>query len=119
MFEYHPFRYIDFKEQANICKQAAQCTAERIPTCGAEFYMDFGFMRSSTEDYKRPNKATNQVVTLYDGYSAHLVIVDGASRHVWVLLTKSKDPPIDILRAFMSRYGLKTGLVQTDQGSEQ
>ncbi len=55
---------------------------------------------------------------LYDGYSAHLVIVDGASRRVWVLLTKSKDPLIDILRAFMSKYGLKTGLVQTDQGGE-
>jgi hypothetical protein len=55
VFEYHPSRYINFKEQAYIRKQAAQCTAERIPTCGAEFYMDFGFMRSSTEDYKRPN----------------------------------------------------------------
>jgi hypothetical protein len=102
MFEYHPFRYINFKEQAYICKQAAQCTAERIPTCGAEFYMDFGFMRSSTKDYKRPNKATDRVVTSYDGYSAHLVIVDGASRRVWVFLTKSKELPINILRAFMS-----------------
>jgi hypothetical protein len=75
-------------------------------------------MRSSTEDYKRPNKATDWVVTSYDGYSAHLDIVDGASWHVWVFLTKSKDPLIDILRAFMSRYGLKTGLVRTDQGGE-
>ena len=61
MFEYHPFHYIGFKEQANICKQAAQCTAEHIPACGAEFYIDFGFMQSSTEDYKRPNKATDRV----------------------------------------------------------
>jgi hypothetical protein len=67
VFEYHPFQYIDFKEQAYIHKQAAQCTAECIPTCGAEFYMDFGFMRSSTKDYKHPNKATNRVITLYDG----------------------------------------------------
>jgi hypothetical protein len=86
--------------------------------CGAEFYMDFGFMRSSTEDYKCPNKATDRVVTLYDGYSAHLVIVDSASRRVWVFLNQSKDPPIDILRAFMSRFGLKKGLVRTDQGDE-
>jgi hypothetical protein len=118
MFEYHPFCYIDFKEQAYIRKQAAQLTAERIPTCGAEFYMDFGFMWSSTKDNKWPNKATERVVTLYDGYSAHLVIVVDASWRVWVFLTKSKDPPIDILRAFMSRYGLKTGLVRTDQGGE-
>ena len=79
VFEYHPFCYIDFKEQAYIWKQAAQRMAERIPTCGAEFFMDFGFMRSSTEDYRRPNKATDRVVTSYDGHSSHLVIVDGAS----------------------------------------
>ena len=44
VFEYHPFQSIDFKEQAYIQKQAAQRTAERIPTCGAEFFMDFAFM---------------------------------------------------------------------------
>jgi hypothetical protein len=89
VFEYHPFRYIDFKEQAYIRKQAAQRKAERIPTCGAEFYMDFGFMWSSTEDYKCPNKSTDQVVTSYDGYSSHLIIVDGASGRVWIFLTSS------------------------------
>jgi hypothetical protein len=55
VFEYHPFRLIDFKEQAYIRKQAAQRVAERIPTCGAEFFMDFAFMRASISDYKRPN----------------------------------------------------------------
>jgi hypothetical protein len=44
VFKYHPFWFIDFKEQAYIRKQAAQRKAERIPTCGAEFFMDFGFM---------------------------------------------------------------------------
>jgi hypothetical protein len=73
--------------------------------------MDFGFIRSSTEDYKCPNKSTDRVVISYDGYSAHLVIVDGASRRVWVFLTSSKDPPIAVLRAFMSRFGSKKGLV--------
>jgi hypothetical protein len=118
VFEYHSFRYIDFKEQAYTRKQAAQRKTERIHTCGAELYMDFGFMRSSTEDYKCPNKSTDQVVTLYDGYSSHLIIVDGASRRVWIFLTSSKDPPIAILRAFISRFGSTTGLVRTDQGGE-
>jgi hypothetical protein len=49
VFEYHPFRYINFKEQAYIRKQAAQRTAECIPTWSAEFYMDFCFMQSSTK----------------------------------------------------------------------
>jgi hypothetical protein len=103
VFEYHPFRYIDFKEQAYICKQTARRTSKRIPTCGAELNMNFGFMRSSTNDYKRPNKATDLVVTLYDGYSAHLVIVDGASRWVWV------EPPINILRAFYVKIWFEKG----------
>jgi hypothetical protein len=80
--------------------------------------MDFGFIRSSTEDYKHPNKTTDRIVSSYDGYSAHLIIVDGASRRVWVFLTTSKDPPIAILRAFMKQFASKTGLVWTDQGDE-
>jgi len=92
VFEYHPFRSIDFKEQAYIRKQAVQRVAERIPTCGAEFFMDFAFMRASTSDYKRPNKHTDQVVTSYDGHSSHLIIVNSASRRVWAFLTKTKEP---------------------------
>jgi hypothetical protein len=67
VFEYQLFHYVDFKEQAYIRKQAAQHTAERIPMCGAEFYMDFGFLRSLTDKYKRPNKATDCIVLSYDG----------------------------------------------------
>jgi hypothetical protein len=118
VFEYHPFRSIDFKEQAYIRKQAARRTAERLPTCGAEFFMDFAFMRSSTDDYKRPNKATDRIVTSYDGHSSHLIVVDGASRRVWAFLTKSKEPPLDILRSFMTKFGIGNGVVRTDQGGE-
>jgi hypothetical protein len=118
VFEYHPFRSIDFKEQAYIRKQAAQRVAKRIPTCGAEFFMDFAFMRASTSDYKRPNKHTDRIVTSYDGYASHLVIVDSASHRVWASLTKSKEPPLDILSAFMKKFGIGNGVVRTDQGGE-
>jgi hypothetical protein len=118
VFEYHPFRHIDFKEQAYIRKQPARKSAERLPDCGSEFFMDFGFMRASTDNYKRPNKTTNRVVQSYDGYSAYLLIVDGASRRVWVFLTKSKNPPIEILRAFLTKFGLSKGVIRTDQGGE-
>ncbi len=50
-FAYHPFHFVDFKEQAYICKQPAWRTAEWIPHCSAELLMDFGFMRALTEDY--------------------------------------------------------------------
>ncbi len=80
--------------------------------------MDVAFMRTSTEDYKRPNKATDRIVTSYDGYSSHLVIVDSTSRRVWAFLTKSKDPPINILWAFLKKFGVGTGVIRTDQGSK-
>ena len=82
VFEYHPFHLINFKEQAYIRKQAAQHVAERIPTCGAELFMDFVFIWASTSDYKRPNKHTDRVVTLYDGHTSHLIILDSAFRRV-------------------------------------
>ena len=37
----------------------------------------------------------------------------------WVFLTKSKDPPIDIVRAFLTLHGHSDGgCVRTDQGGE-
>ena len=39
VFEYHPFRFIDFKEQARIWKQAAQRTTDR----GSQALFLYGF----------------------------------------------------------------------------
>ncbi len=88
-FHYHPFRFIDFKEQARIWKQAAQRTAVRTCDAGRRYYMDFGFMRASSSDYRKPNPKTDQVVQSWDGYSSYLLIVDEASPFMWVFLTKS------------------------------
>ena len=80
--------------------------------------MDFAFMRSSTDDDKCPNKTTDHIVTSYDDHSSHLIIVDGASRRVRAFITKSKEPPLDILLAFMMKFGIASGVVRTDQGGE-
>ena len=81
--------------------------------------MDSGFMRSSTSDYTRPNKSTDRVVSSYDGYTLYLLVIDEAARCAWVFLTKSKDPPIDIVRAFLTLHGhSKGGCIRTDQGGE-
>jgi hypothetical protein len=56
VFDHHPFRFVDFKEQAQIRKQAAQRSAVWTTECKRRFYMDFGFMRASTSDYSRPDK---------------------------------------------------------------
>jgi len=52
-FHYHPFRFIDWKEEARIQKQAAQRSAERTTDCKRRFYMDFGFMRASATRWLR------------------------------------------------------------------
>jgi hypothetical protein len=59
--------------------------------------MDFGFMHPSTLDYTRQDKSKNRVVQSYDGYFSYLLIVKEATCFVWVFLTNSKSPPIDIL----------------------
>jgi hypothetical protein len=118
VFKYHPFWFIDFKKQAYIRKQPAKRMTKRIPGCGSEFFMDFGSMRASIEDYKCPNKATGRIVRSYNGYCAYLLIVDGESRRVRVFLTTNKEPPITILRAFMRKFGIAKGVVHTDQGGK-
>ncbi len=73
---------------------------ERILEVGRRFYMDFGFMRASSSDYTKPNKKLDRVVDSWDGYSSYLLIVDEASRYIWVFLTRTKEPPLDIIFFF-------------------
>jgi hypothetical protein len=81
--------------------------------------MDFGFMRASTSDYSRRDKSKDRVVSSYDGFSSYLLIVDEASRYVWVFLTASKSPPIDIVKEFLTQHGHDNGgCIRTDQGGE-
>ncbi len=76
-------------------------------------------MRASTSDYSRPNKLHYHVVASWDGYSSYLLVVDDASRYIWVFLTTSKEPPLDIIDTFLDRFGhFKGGSVWTDQGGE-
>ena len=120
-FDYHPFRFIDFKAQAQIRKQAAQRSAVRTSECKRRYYMDFGFMRASADDFKKGSrlKSDDRVVFSYDGYSSYLLVVDEASRYVWVFLTSSKDPPIDLVTTFLQLHGHPDGgCVRTDQGGE-
>lgn len=76
-------------------------------------------MRASSSNFSRPDKHTDRVVMSYDRFSAYLLVVDEASRYVWVFLTTSKMPPVDIIDAFLSRFGhAHGGSIRTDQGGE-
>ena len=81
--------------------------------------MDFGFMRASTSDYSTPNLETDRVVESFDGCVAYLIIVDKASKFVWIFLRKSKEPPIELVSHFLQMYGRRWGgVIHCDQGGE-
>ena len=45
--------------------------------------------------------------------------MDEASWYIWVFLTKSEDPPIDIIETFLGRFGhADGGIIRTNQGGE-
>ena len=118
-FECHPFRFVDHKTAARMCKKAKGGKVARVDGCGKRFYMDFGFMRASTTDFNRPDETTDRVVESYDKFTSYLLIVDEHSRYTWVLLMKSKEPPIEDVTAFLETFGLESGgLIRCDQGGE-
>ena len=94
---------------AGIKKQSARKDPSRVTKRGERFHADFGFIRASDADYNRPSKLTDRVVLSYNGYNSYLAISDEVSRHVWIFLTPSKEPPIDIMRTFLARFGNPEG----------
>jgi hypothetical protein len=67
----------------------------------------------------KPNKKNDRVVLSYNGFSSYLLIIDEASRFVWVFLTNTQEPPLDIVDRFLSRFGhAHGGSIRTDQGGE-
>jgi hypothetical protein len=76
-------------------------------------------MRASTTDYSRQDKSKDWVVLSYDGFLAYLLIVDEASHYVWIFLTNSKSPPLDIIEEFLTLHGHAEGeCIRTDQGGK-
>ena len=59
------------------------------------------------------------MVLSYDGFSSYLLIVDEATRYVWVFLTHKKEPLMDIIDTFLHHFGhTHGGSIRTDLGGE-
>jgi hypothetical protein len=83
--------------------------------------MDFGFIRASSDNYQRPNSCSDCVVDSYNGYSSYLLIVDDKSSMTWIFLTRSKSPPLEIIRLFLRTFGCDQnvgGFIRCNQGRE-
>jgi len=107
--EWHPFRYIDFAEQARVRKQPAGRDPDKVTERAARVYLDYGFIRASNEDYSRPDRKKDRIVESYDGYTSYLLVVDEVSKYAWIFLTKSKEPPVEICRIFFKQFGNVNG----------
>jgi hypothetical protein len=78
--------------------------------------MDMGFVRGSKY---RTKDEDGQMVTSLDGYNSYLLIIDRATRYMWVFLSKYKTPKIDTIRGFLQTHGAKgpqQRYVRTDKG---
>lgn len=81
--------------------------------------MDFGFLRATAEDFRTTNLKTDRIVESFDGYKSYLIVVDKTTRYAWLFLTKTKKPPVGIIRHFLSKFGHEDGgLIRVDQGGE-
>jgi hypothetical protein len=79
-FEWHPFCFIDFKEQTRVRKQAAGKDPFKVAMRGQRFHMNYGFIRASNDNFSRPNIKKDQVVESFDGYTSYLLVVDEVSK---------------------------------------
>jgi hypothetical protein len=87
---------------------------------GTSFHMDLGFIRgpSNLEDVVKNGATPNKtIVKSRDGYEAYLLIIDAATRYIWVFLLKGKHPPIATIAQFLQKHGSATkGKITTTPG---
>lgn len=114
-FAQHPFsKHLECAD-AGIAKQPSGKSPTPVNERGQHFYVDFGFMRASTFDYTQHDPAKDRVIQSYDGYNSYQIIVNKISRFLWVFHYRNKEPPIDIMGAFLTLFGHKEGrMFQTD-----
>ena len=86
---------------------------------GQHLHIDFGFVRGS--DYAVKDEK-GRLMTSIDGFRSYCLVIDRASRHISIILTKLKKPPITELRHLLtqlrSRVKSTQCTVTTDLGGE-
>ena len=80
------FSKMEAKMSARIRKLPARKDPVKITKQGQQFYLDFGFMQASTDDYSRPDKGKDRIIRSYDGYSSYILIVEKIPPYVWIFL---------------------------------
>jgi hypothetical protein len=85
---------------------------------GQHFQVNFGFMKGS--GYGKMDEE-GRTITSIDGFRSYFLIIDRKTWYVWVFLTKTKKPPINIFAQFLKDHGHPTApnrTVRSDRGGE-
>ena len=97
-----------------------EATASTPCEPGQHLHVDFGFVRGS--DWSKKD-SDGKLVTSMDGYRSYCLVIDRATRYIWILLTKMKSPPIAEMRQLLTQLGSKVTntfkTVTTDLGGER
>ena len=116
-----PFFCCPFCDKAKMRKNHGGKRSTReafIP--GTSFHMDLGFIRGpkNLQEVLHNGAAPQEtIIKSHDGFSSYLLIIDAATRYIWVFLLKSKDPPIAIIDQFLNKHGTATkGTITTASG---
>ncbi len=64
---------------------------------GEWFHMDMSFFQGTTYDIR---DAYGHIITSLDGYNNYLLIINYATKHLWVSVTKSKVAQVKIIKNF-------------------
>jgi hypothetical protein len=71
---------------------------------GQHLHLDFGFVCGS--DWAKKDN-DGKLVTSMDGFRSYCLIIDRATRYIWIVLTKRKTPPITELRGLFTQLASK------------
>ncbi len=73
---------------------------------GEQLHMDFGFVHgkgfAKIDEY-------SPLITSIDGNHAYLHIIDRKTHRIWIMLARTKQPPIDFLNKFLELNGRQQG----------
>jgi len=71
---------------------------------GMNFHADFGFVRGSMFRLKTE---TGKTITSIDGKNSYCLVVDRATRYIWVYIGDSKEPPVEAVHMILEKFGAK------------
>ena len=94
---------------AKMTKTPRQKIEQQASKPSERFHMDFGFVygqkflqtllqqRHTAKHKIRHAQSHHPIKTSHDGYASYLLITDAALHFTWIFLSKTKDPPIQVL----------------------